>query len=92
MKTNNTLHSPDPLNEDEVFDAAKVSISILMEDEFIVHEDLLDEKFAALLKEVKAITANEEELKKMLKKADNEAKAYARVHIKIKDKEKATAK
>ncbi|AFZ00744.1 type I-D CRISPR-associated protein Cas7/Csc2 [Calothrix sp. PCC 6303] len=88
MKSNNTLNSPDPLNEDEVFVSAKVSISTLMEDEFIVHEDFLGDKFAALLKEVKAITANEEELKKMLKKADDEAKAYAKVHIKGKDKEK----
>jgi CRISPR-associated protein Csc2 len=89
MKNNNTLHSPDPLNEDEVFEAAKVSISALMEEEFIVHEDVLAEKFAVLLKEVKAITANEEELKKLLKKADDEAKAYAKAHIKGKDKEKA---
>jgi CRISPR-associated protein Csc2 len=88
MKNNNTLHSPDPLNEDEVFAAAKSSISALMEEEFLVHEDILDEKFAALLKEVKAITANEEELKKLLKKADDESKAYAKAHIKGKDKDK----
>ncbi len=92
MKNNNTLHSPDPLNEDEVFESAKISISALMEEEFIVHEDFLGDKFAALLKEVKAITAHEEELKKLLKKADDEAKVYAKAHIKSKDKDKEKEK
>jgi CRISPR-associated protein Csc2 len=59
-----------------------------------VHQDYLNDKFSDLLKEVKAITANEDELKKLLKKADDEAKEYAKTHIKIKDKkkEKAAAK
>lgn len=98
MKANNTINSPEPLDEDDVITAAKTAIESQMADEFIVHEDYLNDKFSALLKEVKAITANEEELKKLLKKADDEAKEYAKVHIKgknkdkDKDKEKAAAK
>ncbi|MEA5598569.1 type I-D CRISPR-associated protein Cas7/Csc2 [Rivularia sp. UHCC 0363] len=98
MKANNTINSPEPLDEDDVIAAAKTAIESQMADEFIVHQDYLKDNFSALLKEVKAITANEEELKKLLKKADDEAKEYAKVHIKgknkdkDKDKEKAAAK
>ena len=90
MKDNNKFHLPDPLNEDDVIEAAKNTIAKLMQDEFIVHDNFLNSKFETLLNEVKAITGNEEQLKKLLKKADDEAKAYARAHIKGKDK--ATAK
>lgn len=88
MKANNTINSPEPLDEDDVIAAAKTAIESQMADEFIVHQDYLNEQFAAVLQEVKAITANEDELKKLLKKADDEAKEYAKVHIKIKDKSK----
>ncbi len=88
MKANNTINSPEPLDEDDVISAAKTAIESQMADEFIVHKDYLNDKFSALLKEVKAITANEDELKKLLKKADDEAKEYAKAHIKIKDKSK----
>ncbi|MDY6898888.1 MAG: type I-D CRISPR-associated protein Cas7/Csc2 [Cyanobacteriota bacterium] len=88
MKANNTINSPEPLDEDDVIAAAKTAIELQMAEEFIVHEDYLDDKFAALLKEVKAITANEDELKKLLEKADDEAKEYAKVHIKGKNKDK----
>ncbi|MEM7716447.1 MAG: type I-D CRISPR-associated protein Cas7/Csc2 [Cyanobacteria bacterium P01_A01_bin.68] len=88
MKTNNTINSPEPLDEDDVIIAAKKAIESQMADEFIVHKDYLNDKFIALLKEVKAITANEDELKKLLQKADDEAKQYAEVHIKLKSKDK----
>lgn len=88
MKSSNTINSPEPLDEDDVITAAKTAIELQMTEEFIVHQDYLNEQFAALLKEVKAITANEDELKKMLKKADDEAKQYAKVHIKVKNKDK----
>jgi CRISPR-associated protein Csc2 len=42
----------------------------------------IDDKFEELLKEVKSLTSNETTLKSILKKADDEAKAYAKVHIK----------
>lgn len=88
MKANNTINSPEPLDEDDVIAAAKTAIESQMADEFIVHEDYLNDQFTVLLKEVKAITANEDELKKLLKKADDEAKEYAKVHIKVKSKDK----
>ncbi|KAB8332139.1 type I-D CRISPR-associated protein Cas7/Csc2 [Scytonema tolypothrichoides VB-61278] len=86
MKKNASLNSPEPLNEDDVIEAATNTIVNLMQGEFIVHEDFIGEQFKPLLDEVKAITAKEEQLKKMLKKADDEAKAYAQKHIKGKDK------
>ncbi|NJM70040.1 MAG: type I-D CRISPR-associated protein Cas7/Csc2 [Scytonema sp. RU_4_4] len=86
IKKNPTLNSPEPLNEDDVIEAATSTIVSLMQDEFLVHEDLIGENFKPLLNEVKTITTNEEQLKKMLKKADDEAKDYAQKHIKGKDK------
>jgi CRISPR-associated protein Csc2 len=86
MKQNATLHSPEPLNEDDVIEAATSTIVSLMQGEFLVHEDFISDEFKPLLNEVKAITTNEEQLKKLLKKADDEAKAYAQKHIKGKDK------
>lgn len=82
MKAGQMLHSPDPLNEDEVFAAATQAIVKLMAEEFIVHTDFIGESFTPLLQEVKAIIGNEESLKALLKQADDEAKAYAKKHIK----------
>jgi CRISPR-associated protein Csc2 len=76
MKDNNTLHSPDPLDEDDVITAAKIAIESLMSEEFIVHTDLINESFSALLDEVKKLTGRETEIKSILEKADVEAKAY----------------
>ncbi|MEM7712115.1 MAG: type I-D CRISPR-associated protein Cas7/Csc2 [Cyanobacteria bacterium P01_A01_bin.68] len=88
MKANNMINSPEPLDEDDVITAAKTAIESQIADEFIVHEDYLNDEFVELLKEVKAITASEDELKKLLQKADDEAKQYAKVHIKVKNKDK----
>ncbi len=82
MKAGEMLRSPDPLNEDEVFAAATQAIVKLMAEEFIVHTDFIGENFTPLLQEVKAIIGNEESLKALLKQADDEAKAYAKKHIK----------
>ena len=76
------LNSNNPLNEDDVIMAARAAIQTLMSEEFIVHEDFIGDKFTPLVTEVKAVIGNEDELKKMLKKADDEAKAYAKKHIK----------
>ncbi|WOB43710.1 type I-D CRISPR-associated protein Cas7/Csc2 [Thermoleptolyngbya oregonensis NK1-22] len=81
MKTNNTLRSPDPLDEEDVIQAATTGIQTLMNEEFIVHTDFIGEDFQALLAEVKALTASEEGLRSILKQADDEAKAYAKKHI-----------
>lgn len=89
MKANNTLNSPDPLDEDDVFPAAKNAIEALMADEFIVHNDFIDETFAPLLNEVKTLTRSEKGIQAILQKADAEAKEYAKKHI---SKKKTAAK
>lgn len=90
MKKHNLLHSPDPLNEDDVIKSATKTISELMKEEIVIHSDYIDSSFKPLLKEVKTIIGDEEELKKLLKTSDNEAKSYAEKHIK--GKQKAGAK
>ncbi|MEG4034012.1 type I-D CRISPR-associated protein Cas7/Csc2 [Microcoleus sp. S36b_A4] len=82
LQVENKLNSNNPLNEDDVIMAARAAIQTLLSEEFIVHEDFIGDKFTPLVTEVKAVIGNEDELKKMLKKADDEAKAYAKKHIK----------
>jgi len=89
MKANNSLNSPDPLDEDEVITAAKNAIETLMSEEFIVHTDFIGDAFQPLLQEVKSLTVNEAGIKSILQKADAEAKAYASKHI---SKKKTAAK
>ncbi|MBD2303628.1 type I-D CRISPR-associated protein Cas7/Csc2 [Nostoc sp. FACHB-87] len=89
MKANNTLHPPEPLDEDDVITAAKSAIETLMADEFIVHTDFIGDAFTPLLNEVKSLTGNEKGIKELLQKADAEAKAYANKHI---SKKKTAAK
>lgn len=89
MKANNTLNSPDPLDEDDVIAAAKRAIEELMSEEFIVHNDFIGDSFKTLLDEVKTLTGSEEGIKAILQQADAEAKAYADKHI---SKKKAAAK
>ena len=84
LQLDDKLNSNNPLNEDDVIIAASVAIQTLLSEEFIVHQDFIGNKFTPLVTEVKAIIGNEDELKKMLKKADDEAKAYAKKHIKSK--------
>jgi CRISPR-associated protein Csc2 len=81
MKANETLKSPDPLNEDDVITAATTAIQTLMAEEFIVHTDLIGSDFQTLLAEVKELTGQEAGIREVLKQADNEAKAYAKKHI-----------
>ncbi|MEG3841103.1 type I-D CRISPR-associated protein Cas7/Csc2 [Microcoleus sp. herbarium14] len=84
LQLDDKLNSNNPLNEDDVIVAASTAIQTLLSEEFIVHQDFIGNKFTPLEIEVKAIIGNEDELKKMLKKADDEAKAYAKKHIKSK--------
>lgn len=90
MKANNTLRSPDPLDEDDVTLAAKSAIELLMSEEFIVHTDFIGEGFVALGNEVKALTGSEEGVKAILQKANDEAKAYFSKYVE--KAKKATAK
>jgi len=90
------LQSIDPLSEDLVLDNAKEAIIELLADEFTVHHDFIGTNFDSLLNEVKALTTSEDGIKAILQKADDEAKAYAAVHIakpkKADEKEKKPAK
>jgi CRISPR-associated protein Csc2 len=76
------LQSLDPLDEDDVMEHANSAIKSLLDDEPIVKTPLMDEEFDTLLKEVKTLTSNESTIKAILRKADDEAKAYAKKHIK----------
>ncbi len=89
MKSNNTLNTPDPLDEDDVITAAKNAIEALMADEFIVHTDLIGDAFTPLINEVKTLTGSEKGIQAILQKADAEAKDYAKKHI---SKKKTVAK
>jgi len=91
MKVDETLKAPDPLDENDVIEAAVTTIQFLMNEEFIVHTDSIGENFQKLLTEVKNLTSSEEGIRSILKKADDEAKAYAEKHI-GKKKSKAGAK
>ncbi|MBD0386742.1 MAG: type I-D CRISPR-associated protein Cas7/Csc2, partial [Nostoc sp. C3-bin3] len=77
MKSNNTLNPPDPLDEDDVINAAKNAIEALMADEFIVHTDFIGDAFVSLINEVKTLTGSEKGIQAILQKADAEAKDYA---------------
>lgn len=89
MKADKTLKAPDPLDEDDVIQAATQSIQALMEEEFIVHTDLIGTDFQSLLTEVKTLTGSEDSIRSVLEQSDTEAKAYAKVHM---PKKKAAAK
>lgn len=78
------LSSLDPLNEDEVINAAKIAITNLMSEEVVVHTDFISDRFTSLLNEVKTLTASEEQITAILKQANDEAKEYAKKHIKAK--------
>lgn len=78
------LQSLDPLDEEDVVDYAEGAIQELLAEEPIVITPFLNDKFDALIKEVKSITSNEDTLKAMLKQADDQAKAYYDLHIKSK--------
>jgi CRISPR-associated protein Csc2 len=92
LQADNKLSPRDPLNEDDVIAAATSAIETLMSEEFIVHTDFIGTRFTTLLDEVKRLTGSEEGIKQVLQKADEEAKAYAKKHIKQKpDGDKAKA-
>ncbi|HAX78362.1 MAG TPA: type I-D CRISPR-associated protein Cas7/Csc2 [Cyanobacteria bacterium UBA11372] len=92
LQAEDKLNSRDPLNEDDVVAAAATAIASLMNEEFIVHTDFVGDRFTSLLNEIKALTGNEEGIKRMLQQADAEAKAYNKKHIKQKPEgEKAKA-
>jgi CRISPR-associated protein Csc2 len=81
------LSSLDPLNENDVINAAETAIANLMSEEVVVHTDFLGARFTSLLNEVKMLTASEESIAAILKQANDEARAYAKKHIKGKSED-----
>ncbi len=81
MKAANTLNLTDPLSEDDVLAAARTTIAQLMQEEFIVHTDLIGDNFKPLLDEVKALVGNEESLRSLLQQAMTESQAYFDTHV-----------
>ncbi|NET32731.1 MAG: type I-D CRISPR-associated protein Cas7/Csc2 [Cyanothece sp. SIO1E1] len=81
MHADELFQAPDPLDENDVTQAATTTIRTLMGEEFIVHTDFIGSDFQALLAEVKSLTASEAGMRSILKQADDEAKAYASKHI-----------
>lgn len=75
------IQSPDPLNEDQVCQAAEDAITQLMTEEYIPHTDFVGTALTPLLIEVKKITGDETQLKAMLSQANHESTAYATKHI-----------
>jgi CRISPR-associated protein Csc2 len=91
MKADQTLKTPDPLDEDDVMKAAKTTIESLMSEEFIVHTDFIGDTFAPLLNEVKALTGSETGIKQVLQQADQDAKTYFAKHVEKPKKSAAKA-
>jgi CRISPR-associated protein Csc2 len=94
MMNEGKIQPPDPLNEDDVREAAIQAISELMDREYIPHTDFIGDALQPLLAEVKSVTSNETQLIAMLTQANAESSAYAEKHIaKGSEKgKKATAK
>lgn len=78
MTNDRKINAPDPLNEDDVLEAANQAITQLMSKEFISHTDFIGSVFTPLLDEVKSITSNETKLTEMLTQANAESETYAK--------------
>lgn len=75
------INSPDPLNEDEVKQAAESAIEELMKQEYIPFTALIGSTFTSLLDEIRKITGDETKLKELLNQANTESSAYAQKYI-----------
>ncbi|MDM3851599.1 MAG: type I-D CRISPR-associated protein Cas7/Csc2 [Aphanizomenon gracile PMC627.10] len=81
MMNTQQINPPDPLNEDEVLNAATSAITELMTQECTVHTDFIGDSFQPLLSEVKAITSNENKLQELLTQANSDSTNYAQTHV-----------
>lgn len=88
LKDKGQINPPDPLSEDDVLQAANHAITALMTQECISHSDFIGDNFQPLLIEVKSITGDENRLKKLLIKANDESSTYAKQYILKPEKEK----
>ena len=81
LNVDGKINPPDPLNEDDVCQAAIKAINELMTKEFVTYTDYIGDKFTPLLDEVKSITSNENKLQELLTQANAESSAYAQKYI-----------
>jgi CRISPR-associated protein Csc2 len=90
MSQQGQINPPDPLNENEVLEAAKQAINALMSKECISHADFVGASFIQLLDEVKSIASDETQLQAMLSQANTESTAYAQKWVLKPGKKKDT--
>lgn len=81
MHQQGQINPPDPLNEEDVLNAATQAITALITNECITHTDFIGESFTPLLNEVKSITTNETRLQAMLTQANAESSTYAQTWV-----------
>lgn len=91
MSNANQIHSPDPLNEDDVLKAATQAMIEMMSQECINHADFIGDSFKPLLAEVASITRDQTQLVALLNQANQESTAYAQKYI-FKSSEKSADK
>jgi CRISPR-associated protein Csc2 len=82
MKNRGQIKTPDPLDENDVIDAAETTIKELMNQEFIVHTNFIGNEFQELLEETKKLIGNEEKIKQILTKANADAECYFNEYVK----------
>jgi CRISPR-associated protein Csc2 len=96
LQDHNQIHTPDPLNAEEVNLASIATIQKLLEEERVSHVDFIGTAFQPILTEILSHTSQEETLRQILAKADAEAKSYYNAYInkpkEDKKKEKTGAK
>jgi CRISPR-associated protein Csc2 len=81
MQEKKQINPPDPLNENDVLEAATQAITTLMSQECISHTDFVGASFTQLLNEVKSITSDENRLQALLNQANTESTAYAQTWV-----------
>ncbi|MCC5634801.1 type I-D CRISPR-associated protein Cas7/Csc2 [Nostoc sp. CHAB 5844] len=81
MQEKKQVNFPDPLNEDDVLEAATQAITNLMSQECISHTDFIGTSFTPLLSEIKSITSDETRLQEMLNQANVESSTYAQTWV-----------
>ncbi len=75
------INPPDPLNEENVLNAAVDAIAHSLTQEYVCHTDMIGEAFKPLLAEVQALISDESRLIELLTKANEESVAYAQNYI-----------
>ncbi|MCI0489310.1 MAG: type I-D CRISPR-associated protein Cas7/Csc2 [Blastocatellia bacterium] len=75
------ISAPDPIQEEHVVAALSESLPALLEDDGVVYDLVIGERFDSLMKEARALTQDEAGLKALLSKVNDEANEYARTYV-----------